>query len=44
VAAGTGGPWADLDVLVYTPEEFARLPLTNRGSWREFTSARERLV
>jgi predicted nucleotidyltransferase len=73
VAAGTAGPWSDLDVLVvcetdqpfperpreffdlsdlgipvdvlvYTPEEFDRLPLTNRGFWREFTSARERLV
>jgi predicted nucleotidyltransferase len=73
VAAGTAGPWSDIDVLVvreteeafperpreffdlsdlgvpvdalvYTPAEFDRLHLTNRGFWREFTNARERLV
>jgi predicted nucleotidyltransferase len=73
VAAGTAGPWSDLDVvvvspaaepfierprrffglfdlgvpadvLVYTPEEYARLPETNPGFWREFCRSRERLV
>jgi predicted nucleotidyltransferase len=72
-AAGTAGPWSDLDVLVvretdltfperpreffdlpdlgipvdvlvYTPEEYGRLPGTNPGFWREICRARERLL
>ncbi|MFW5909554.1 MAG: nucleotidyltransferase domain-containing protein [Thiohalospira sp.] len=73
LAAGTAGPWSDvdlllvtetaepfverprafadirepgipLDLLVYTPAEYADLPRTNPGFWKAFTAARRPLV